>query len=355
MALFEILPEAIKELDRSSFADLKLRERGDLQRLLRKQISVISPDLYVISEEFSDWEDSYRRIDLLAIDKDANLVVIELKRTQDGGHMDLQAIRYAAMISTMTFDKVARAHDQYLRRLGETNGDAEARILEFLGWSTPQEEEFAKDVRIFLVSEDFGIELTSAVLWLRGRGIDIRCVRLHPYSKGDQIFVDVQQIIPLPEAEEYMIRLRDKQDVSRSSQQGRRDYTRYNVTIAGQLHRNLPKNRAILTVVKGLAASGTAPDAMIETIAQGRRRFYQVPGIHSNQDSFIAAAHTAASDNESRAFDAKRYFTATEELIHHEGLTYAFSNQWGPWTESKMQDLLKAHGPSSASIESVAG
>ena len=52
----------------------------------------------VISEEFGEWEESRRRIDLLGLDKDANLVVIELKRTEDG---ELQSIRYAAMVSTM--------------------------------------------------------------------------------------------------------------------------------------------------------------------------------------------------------------------------------------------------------------
>ena len=38
----------------------------------------------VIADEFSDWEDSRRRIDLLAIDRNANLVVIELKRDEVG-------------------------------------------------------------------------------------------------------------------------------------------------------------------------------------------------------------------------------------------------------------------------------
>jgi RecB family endonuclease NucS len=44
-----------------------------------------------MAEEFSDWQDRSRRIDLLCLDTDANLVVVELKRTNDAGHMELQA------------------------------------------------------------------------------------------------------------------------------------------------------------------------------------------------------------------------------------------------------------------------
>jgi RecB family endonuclease NucS len=50
------------------------------------------------------------RVDLLAIDANANLVVIEIKRTTDGCHMELQAIRYAAMVSAMTFERAVQIH-----------------------------------------------------------------------------------------------------------------------------------------------------------------------------------------------------------------------------------------------------
>ena len=102
MAIFEITADRLKKVEETSFGAEGKRERT-LQRLLRSNVEVISPDTLVISEEFGDWQDSRRRIDLLGIDKDANLVVIELKRSEDGGHMELQAIRYAAMVSTMTF------------------------------------------------------------------------------------------------------------------------------------------------------------------------------------------------------------------------------------------------------------
>jgi len=86
MALYEVTSDNLTRIERTSFDQVGLRERTDLQRLLKKQIDVIQPDTLVIAEEFGEWEESKRRIDLLGLDKEANLVVIELKRTEDGGH-----------------------------------------------------------------------------------------------------------------------------------------------------------------------------------------------------------------------------------------------------------------------------
>lgn len=186
----------------------------DLQRLLRDRIEILSPDTLVIAEEFADWQDSKRRIDLLGIDRDAKLVVIELKRTEDGGHMELQALRYAAMVSTMTFERAAAV---YGRHRGLDSEEAQAGLLEFLGWEEPDEERFAQDVRIVLASAEFSKELTTTVLWLNERDLDIRCVRLRPYRDGARILLDVAQVLPLPEAQDYQVRLREKETRERAS------------------------------------------------------------------------------------------------------------------------------------------
>src|SRR5258705_13748954 len=121
MPIYEFTQNGISRLEPTTFSVAGLHERRDLQRLLREQIEVIAPETLVIAEEFGDWEDSRRRIDLLAIDKKANLVVIELKRSEDGGHMELQSIRYAAMVSHMTFDQAADVFGRYLKQLGHTD------------------------------------------------------------------------------------------------------------------------------------------------------------------------------------------------------------------------------------------
>ena len=104
MAIFQAVKGKLVPIEPTTFSEAGLRERADLQQLLKQQIEVIAPDTLILSEEFGDWADSRRRIDLLGLDKEANLVVIELKRTEDGGHMELQALRYAAMVSALTFD-----------------------------------------------------------------------------------------------------------------------------------------------------------------------------------------------------------------------------------------------------------
>src|SRR4051794_26869787 len=118
MPIYEFTQAGITPLTETTFSSVGLHERKDIQRLLRGSIDIIAPHTLVIAEEFGDWEDSRRRFDLLALDKNANLVVVELKRTEDGGHMELQAIRYAAMVSSMTFDKAVEVYGLHLKSRG---------------------------------------------------------------------------------------------------------------------------------------------------------------------------------------------------------------------------------------------
>lgn len=227
MPLFHYTTDRLQPVAETTFGAEGILERQDLQRLLREQIDALGERLLVIAEEFGDWADSARRIDLLCLDTDANLVVVELKRTEDGGHMELQALRYAAMVSTMRFEQLVDTHAKYLNRLAagpapDTDA-ARAAILGFLNWTEVDESQFAQDVRIVLASANFGRELTTAVMWLNERNLDIRCVRLKPYRlNAETVLLDVQQIIPLPEAAEFQTRIDVKKQAERQDRSDRK-------------------------------------------------------------------------------------------------------------------------------------
>ncbi|PLX62870.1 hypothetical protein [Sedimenticola selenatireducens] len=338
MAIYEISQDRFERIPETDFLSEGIKERNDLQRLLRDQVDVLSPNTLVISEEFGEWEDSRRRIDLLGLDKQANLVVIELKRTEDGGHMELQAVRYAAMVSTLTFDKVVEIFGRFLDKMGRDD-DPEALLLDFLEWDQPTEDEFAQDVKIILASKEFSKELTTAVIWLNTRGLDIRCIRMKPYKDQGKILVDIQTVIPLPEAEDYQVRIREKQQKERIARTSSRDLTKYVVTIDGEESIPLAKRRAILSMVSYLCANGTTPTEIHKVLSwRGNGLWLVVEGKVDSQTFRQRAAEAAESGGP--AFEERRWFLNDDELIHAEGKTYALTKMWGVRTEEAMHELL---------------
>jgi hypothetical protein len=243
----------------------------------------------------------------------------------------------------MTFEQVVDVFGHYLRRLGRGD-DAGATILDFLGWEKPDDERFAKEVRIVLASAEFSRELTSSVIWLNDRGVDIRCVRLHPYLHQKHLFLDVQQLIPLPEAADYQVRLREKvqrERVARQAGDGR-DFTKLTVTTPqGSLSR-LPKRRAVLEVVKALAEAGVKM-LDIKAILQAHHRFGSWVLCSASGDinsiAFVEAV-TIERKSHGRDFDQGRYFCSNEDLIHEADHTYAITNQWGSNTFTAIDSLL---------------
>jgi hypothetical protein len=125
----------------------------------------------------------------------------------------------------MTFERVVDAYNRFLGA-GSDPDQARQAILDFLEWEEPDEELFAQDVRIVLMAANFSKELTTAVMWLNERDLDIRCIRVIPYHDQGRTLVDVQQVIPLPEAAQYQIHLREKEQRGRKERSERYDIRR---------------------------------------------------------------------------------------------------------------------------------
>jgi hypothetical protein len=341
VALCELTKTAINALDQTTFASQDINERLDLQRLLRQHIDVIAPDTLVIAEEFCEWDESKRRIDLLGVDKGANLVVIELKRTEDGGHMELQAIRYAAMISAMTFSKAVEVYARYLKR-NNSMDDAETSLLQFLEWEVANQDTFGRDVRIVLVSAEFSKEISTSVLWLNEHELDIRCVRLRPYLLETRILLDVQQLIPLPEAAELTIRFAEKKAEEKRAK-AEHDSSKYDLTVDGKTQSRLTKRGLVFEVVKAALAKGFSPEQLVPP-----NKWISVDGELSAEEFRAKASNLQAKLG--GTYDLSRYFCADNEVFPIGGRTYALvKNQWGLNTIPVVEEVIAKLPPGTVS------
>lgn len=207
MAIYKVIEDRFVSLERTSYEQEKVYEVTHLQKFLTNSIEVIGEDLLVISTEYSNWEDSSNRIDILCVDKEANLVVVELKRTQNGGHMELQALRYAAMVANMTYEHAIQCYEKHIAKY-QLSVVANESLDTFL--EGKPKDDFGKKIRIILVSADFGVELTTSVLWLNEQNLDITCFKIGLQKDNEALYYDIQQIIPLPEAHEFQVKMKEK-------------------------------------------------------------------------------------------------------------------------------------------------
>ncbi len=328
MAIYSFNDNSLQKIKTTTFNTEGILERQHLQAAIKHQIEVIAPDCLVIAEEFSEWSGSQRRIDLLAVDKEGNLVVIELKRTEKGEHMELQALRYAAMVSTLTFSRATGIYQKYLSSIGSED-IAEIKLLEFLGWDELQEDDFALDVRIILVSAGFSKELTTSVMWLNERNLDIRCVRFIPYKHQDQILVDVQQIIPLPEVESYQVKIKQQSEERREARRSSKDYTHYQFQIS-----SFNKRKLLLAVIRDWVETNK-PITLSELL--------QAFPKETRRGSLFVSEQEAKEIFERHGI--YRHFLGDNEVIKfNDDTRYAISNQWGKGNIEKFISQAKKLG-----------
>lgn len=316
MSIFLLENGQLNAIQGTTFINESILERQHLQQALKQNISVIAADCLVLTEEYAEWDASRKRIDLLAIDKQANLVIIELKRTDTGDHMELQALRYASMISTMTFEHALDVLVDYRNKNGEegfTRENARETIEDFIELEAINETNFGNDVRIILVSAEFSKELTTSVIWLNERDLDITCVRMKPYKYKEQILIDIQQVLPLPEAKDYQIRAQKKAEERREIQKNlnSKDYSKY---LFNGLELN--KRKLVLELIKTHIKNNnilSLEDLLFDfpqELRKGRK-------MYKRYDEVI------------QTNEKNRYFSEVDEVLDLTDGKFVISNQWG--------------------------
>ncbi|WP_020560224.1 DUF4268 domain-containing protein [Thiofilum flexile] len=218
MYIIDPTTNRIQPLQVKTFSELGLTERNHLQEWLANQPDALGEELLIIQKEFDGFDDTRERLDLLAVDKDGNLVIIENKLDDSGRDVVWQALKYASYCASLSKLQIIDIYQQYLNR-HQPGTEAQTRLCEFL--DTPDIEEVilnsGNSQRLMLVAANFRKEVTSTALWLLGQDIAIQCLKVTPYTLGDQLLLNIEQIIPTPEEQELRIGMSAKEAEEKTS------------------------------------------------------------------------------------------------------------------------------------------
>lgn len=202
----------IYRLEEKTFMELGLKEREHLQEWIAKDPACLGDEeLLIIQKEFDGFQDTRERLDLLALDKQGNLVIIENKLDDSGRDVTWQVLKYASYCSSLSKEDIRNIYQQHLRASG-TDATAEELLAEFLGKEDYSEVQINQGSaqRIVMIAAKFRKEVTSTVIWLMNFNIRIQCFLVKPYVFGDQLFLNFDQILPIKDAQEYSISMASK-------------------------------------------------------------------------------------------------------------------------------------------------
>ena len=194
----------VSVINETEFCTRGFQERYDIQEWIAKDPSVLGEELLIIAKEFSMFDKTSERADLVALDRSGNLVVIELKRDDSGVNVHWQAIKYASYFRKVPADEIVRINAL------EKKVDIEKSTQEIVDFTRIDRHEFERinnKQRIILASHRFAREVTSAILWLYEYKVDIKCVEITPFfdSETNACYLSANTILPVPGSETYEI------------------------------------------------------------------------------------------------------------------------------------------------------
>ena len=318
----------IEICEKTDFKSHVILERQHLEKWIEKNPDLLGEELLIITNEYDKFDKTKERLDLLALDKEGNVVVIELKRDDSGKNVDLQALKYAAYCSTLTLDKVVSIYRKYLGKGNASLSEDEARnqILEFV--TNIDFEEINDKPRIILVAKDFRQEVTASVMWLRNFGLDIKCIKLTPYQLAqDKIVIEVNTIIPLPEAEDYIIQTEQKEKQEGKISVARQEYLSFFNDLANRLSSKISR-------------------PLKESIPKG---YYQIPtgisGLHFEwvfhgrpRNSFGVELHAESSNGNSNREIIEKLAVLKEAIEKRTNEKLIIQVNWGQkWSRLYME------------------
>ena len=184
--LYKYENNTLEKLGYYSYSYFKGKEK-DLENLLAENLN----DLYMEDAQLMPiFQERQRQEepDLLAVDKNGNLVVFELKRGEVKGDTTIQVMRYTQNYGQKSYFELNKIYKKYnLTGLELKNAHKEAFGLD----KALDESEFNKKQKMVIVGNSLDISLINAVEYWKNKKLDIDFLPYRFYKINKEIYFEL--------------------------------------------------------------------------------------------------------------------------------------------------------------------
>ncbi len=169
----------------------------DFEDLLEQDATlVLGEPIRVISRQ-PPLSISKQKIDLLALDRQGNCVIIELKRGKPSRTAIAQILEYAAGVAQLSFIELEKLAYRWAQQQGKKFTSLAAMHSEFFDYPIGDisKSAFNQQQRLVLISEGVDTRVLEVAEYLRSLTIDITYISYFSYHAPDEILVATETIL----------------------------------------------------------------------------------------------------------------------------------------------------------------
>lgn len=181
----------------------RFRSEKEIENIIMKIKNIkdiLKEELMIIGHQVS-FEQLEDKLDYIALDKNGNLVVLELKKSfYSATRSDFQTTKYAGYISTWSLADIKEQAEGYIYSKENRRINFEIEARKFLDVDLSY---INQDQRIILIGAHENQKLNAACNWLYEQGVNIVLYQLERYIEGSKEFIVSNKLIPGKRVKKY--------------------------------------------------------------------------------------------------------------------------------------------------------
>jgi len=169
------------------YQKVPVSKEEEIEDFIEHHPEILEKEMFVIGRQVETAEKT--RIDLLGLDKEGNLIIMELKKDKSPRDVVSQLLEYAVWAENIQYEDLNRiASSKHL----EGYENLWKKYEKDFG-SVP--DYFNEKQRLYIVSEKIDRKTEQVTRYLRRQGVDISCIELNFYENEGQKLADTRIIV----------------------------------------------------------------------------------------------------------------------------------------------------------------
>jgi len=159
----------------------------EIEDFIENNPDILEKDLMIIGRQIDT--DEGNTVDLIGLDKESNVVIIEIKKDEAPRKVISQVLDYGVWAQDLTYEK--------LNEIAKQNHLPNRKTLmeKFQEWTNEIDPEWNQTQKLYVIAEKIDQQTEKLAKYLREKGIEIFCIELNFYEKNGHRLVQTHEVV----------------------------------------------------------------------------------------------------------------------------------------------------------------